>query len=412
LFKLRVFDSSRIPIVVMDATNFQFIELNQAAIDAYGFASRDALLGKTPLDVSTPIQYDGTTSAEKAIFYIDRALTGSAVVFEWHLQRPNGELWDAEVHLLSFKTEGQTFLQFSLIDITEKKKNDLELQVYRNQLEQLVNDRTAELAATNEELQKSHKELLIQHEALETTLGNLRIAQNQLIQAEKMASLGILTAGVAHEINNPLNYIYNGTAAIENYIKEKYEKETDYLNPLFEAVNTGVMRVTGIVKKLDRYSRNEDLTFNNCKIQELIDDCLVKINTKHQNPYKLVKNYLPESPVVMVNSSQLKQVFSNILDNALQAIDKDGTITIDVVLNKHHLAVSISDSGMGISEEHLNHIFDPFFTTKNPGQGTGLGLALCKKIIDEHKGSISCVSAIKKGTTFTVSLPLNKAFKI
>ncbi len=534
LFRLRVFDNSRIPIVVMDSISYEFIEFNQVAIEAYGYQSRNEVLGKTPIDVSTSVQYDGTPSSEKAVFYINEALKEGAVIFEWRHQRPNGELWDAEVHLLAFKSNDQTFLQFSLIDITDRKNAEMalaeseekyrtimenlnevimqvdnddivlyvnkkfteklgytpeeiigkvgyqyliapehqniikdanykriskeishyelpfiakngtiidflvsgapvvnsegktlgsigamiditekkaienELENYRMHLEKLVKERTEELKISNEELHLSNKELHSQRIALEKTLENLKITQTQLVQAEKMASLGILTAGVAHEINNPLNYIYNGTAAIENYLKEKCVDEIENLNPLFNAVSTGVERVTRIVKSMNRYSRNEELFFLDCNIQELIDDCLMMLSNENKDSVLIVKNYLSKSPVILANEGQLHQVFLNIFENAFQAIEKEGTITIDVTLNLNQLTISIADTGKGISEKHLNHIFDPFFTTKDPGEGTGLGMALSKKIIDEHQGTISCVSELNKGTKFIISLPLKE----
>ena len=282
---------------------------------------------------------------------------------------------------------------------------EIELSEYRNHLELLVNERTDELAATNEELQTINRELLTQREALETTLTNLKIAQDQLIQAEKMASLGILSAGVAHEINNPLNYIYNGTAAIEKYIKGKYSDDTKSLKPLFEAVSTGVERVTAIVKSMGSYSRSEKLPFIGCNIQEVIDNCLIMLHGNYRDRIIVKKNYLPEPPVVFANEGQLHQMFLNILANAIQSIDAEGTITIDLISIDKHLEISVSDTGKGISEEHIKHIFDPFFTTKNPGEGTGLGLAISKKIIEEHHGTLLCDSLPGKGSTFIISLP-------
>ena len=246
---------------------------------------------------------------------------------------------------------------------------------------------------------------MAQRKTLEATLENLRFAQNQLIQAEKMASLGILTAGVAHEINNPLNYIFNGTAAIEKHIRGKYSEDSERLKPLFEAVSTGVERVSGIVKSMERYSRNEALPFVYCNIQEVIDNCLIMLQSIYRDRIEIKKNYLSSLPVVFANEGQLHQLFLNILANAVQSIETEGSITIDLVSNNKHLEISISDTGKGISEEHLKHIFDPFFTTKDPGEGTGLGLAISKKITEEHHGTISCDSVPGRGTTFIVSLP-------
>ena len=121
-FRRRVFDTSRVPIVVMDAATFRYLDCNPAAAQIYRFSSREDALGKTPLDVSAPVQYDGTPSPEKARFYIEKAGTDGTAVFEWRHQRPDGEIWDAEVHLMSFQSGQRQFLQFTLQDITERKR--------------------------------------------------------------------------------------------------------------------------------------------------------------------------------------------------------------------------------------------------------------------------------------------------
>lgn len=540
IFKLRVFDSARIPIVVMDPVSFRFIEFNEAAIGAFGFKSREDLINKTYVDVSATHQYDGMLSSKKGLLYIDKALREGSVIFKWKHQRTDGEYWDAEVHLLSFTANGQIFLQFSLINITEQKKAETELirseEKYRtlmenlnevimmvdnddrvlfvnrkfteimgyapneilgkigyqtivskeNQeiikennlkrlkketsqyemtfiakdgteidflingapivnaegksvgsigamiditdrknaekalkeseekyrllaesLEKLVNQRTKELAVTNEELNTSNRDLIVQHQALEQALENLKTTQNQLIQSEKMASLGILSAGVAHEINNPLNYIQNGTASIEKHITEKYPSETQNLKILFDAVNTGVTRITGIVRSMNRYSREESFPLTKCNIQEVIDDCLILLNDKFYRNIEVRKNYITEPPALLANEGRLHQAFLNILVNCAQAIDNEGTVTIDVTQVDGCLDVAVTDNGKGIPAENLTRIFDPFFTTKDPGQGTGLGLAITKKIIDENEGTIRCDSKVGKGTTFTVRIPIH-----
>jgi len=121
-FSKRVFESSKVPIVIMDAESFNYLDCNQAAVDIYKFKSKEEVIGKTPFDVSAPLQYDGTSSDAKAFYYLNKALKKGSAVFEWRHQRPDGELWDAEVHLLAFSVEGKTILQFSLLDITERKR--------------------------------------------------------------------------------------------------------------------------------------------------------------------------------------------------------------------------------------------------------------------------------------------------
>ncbi|MCD4817589.1 MAG: PAS domain S-box protein, partial [Candidatus Cloacimonetes bacterium] len=142
LFRRRVFDSSKIPIIVMESTSFKFIDINPAAVKKYGFPSREASLGKTPLDVSAPVQYDGVPSSEKAVFYLEKALKEGSVTFEWLHRYPNGEFWDAEVHLLSFQSNDKTLIQFSLIDITERKQAEEALITSNENYQQVVSNIT------------------------------------------------------------------------------------------------------------------------------------------------------------------------------------------------------------------------------------------------------------------------------
>lgn len=408
LFKLRVFDSSRIPIVVMDSIHFKFIEFNQAAVKAYGFTSRDELMGKTPLDVSAPTQYDGSPSSEKAVYHISQALKDGAVVFEWKHLQPEGGYWDAEVHLLHFISNNESFLQFSLIDITEKKKAEFELKAYQDNLEELIKIRTEELAATNTKLQESNQSLVTKSEALEKALTELKLAQNQLIQTEKMASLGVLSAGIAHEINNPLNYIFNGSAVVEQYMAENHHDESVNLEPMFNAIKTGVDRISGIVKSIEKFTSTETMLLSNCNIQVVIDNCLQILSPQYKDRIEIEKSYPVNLPFVYGTESQLHHLFINVLFNAIQAIESQGKITIHVEQNSKQLIISISDTGRGIPEEHLNRIFDPFFTTRDPGEGTGLGLTITQKIVNEHEGTIEYNSQQGKGATAIIKLPVSE----
>ncbi len=301
------------------------------------------------------------------------------------------------------------------INITEKKMLENQIREYTLKLEDLVKERTAtlastmeELKSTNEELQSTNDELYRQREQLELAFKQLRDTQEQLIQTEKMASLGILTAGVAHEINNPINYIYNGSVAIENYINENIPEHLENLKPLFDAINTGVTRTTNIVKSLSSYSRKEKFAFHKCHIHQILENCLTILYNQYKNRIEIKREFHDDLPEISANESTLHQVFLNILTNAIQAIDNEGTITIKTKTEKGTLSVSVSDNGKGMREEDLPHIFDPFFTTKDPGKGTGLGLSIVQRIIKEHNGSINCKSRVNHGTEFIVNLPVDQ----
>lgn len=301
------------------------------------------------------------------------------------------------------------------INITEKKMLENQIREYTLHLEDLVKERTATLASTmeevktaNEELQSTNDELYRQREQLELTLQQLKDTQEQLVQTEKMASLGILTAGVAHEINNPINYIYNGSVAIENYISENVPEHLENLKPLFDAINTGVTRTTNIVKSLSSYSRKEKVAFHKCQVHQILENCLTMLYNQYKNRIGINREFHDNLPEISANESSLHQVFLNILTNSIQAIDNEGTITIKTKAEKGAISVSISDNGKGMKEEDLSHIFDPFFTTKDPGKGTGLGLSIVQRIIKEHNGSINCKSRVNHGTEFIVNLPIDQ----
>lgn len=285
-------------------------------------------------------------------------------------------------------------------------KMNVKLESYNDELAMQVKIQTEHLETANEELKATNDELYIQKEELGVTLESLKSAQSKLIESEKMASLGILTAGVAHEINNPLNYIYSGVIAIQNYLAENYPKAQNDMNPFLEAVETGVERTTNIVKSLGRYSRSEDLPKIEIDIYQVIDDALIMLYNQYKDRIKIIKEYEIDKPVIKANEGQIHQVLLNVLLNAIQAIEEEGEIKIVAEKLNNKLKLTISDTGRGIDEKKVKHIFDPFFTTKDPGQGTGLGLSISKKIVLDHHGEIICKSLPEKGTSFVISLPL------
>ncbi len=240
---------------------------------------------------------------------------------------------------------------------------------------------------------------------LQETVYKLKDTQSSLMQQEKMASLGILTAGVAHEINNPLNYILGGYTGLQNYFEDKNELDEE-VEMLLDSIKVGVDRAAEIVSGLNQFSRTRKSLDERCDIHSILDNSILMIQHLLNNRIELIKNLHAESCIVMGNVGELHQVFINILINACQAIPNSGTIRVTTGLRGSHLKIIVFDNGMGIEQDNLNKITDPFFTTKEAGQGTGLGLYISYKIVKEHKGQLTIRSKPGAGTHVIISLPL------
>ncbi len=286
------------------------------------------------------------------------------------------------------------------------------LRKQKKQLQIIVMEKTIEILRQNEEVQNVNKELITanselfkQHDELEVTLHSLKTTQNQLIQSEKMASLGILSAGIAHEVNNPLNFIKGGFVGLDSYFIENLPEHIENVSPYLEAINVGVDRATVIVSSLSAYSRKDETILSHCSLHIIIENCLLMLNSSINNKVEIVKQFCSTETKILANEGKVHQAFMNILANAEQSIDEKGTITIKTEVGSDFFVTHISDNGCGISKENLNKITEPFFTTKYPGKGTGLGLSITHKIILEHNGSLDYISELRKGTTAIIKLP-------
>ena len=251
------------------------------------------------------------------------------------------------------------------------------------------------------------KKVKLRTEELESAIKHLSETQAQLLQSEKMASLGILTAGVAHEINNPLNFIMGGYVGLQNYFNDSDTKKDENIPILLSSIKTGVDRASDIVKGLNQFSRNNDTLLETCDIHAIITNCLVILNTETFDRIEIKKEFSNDEIKITGNVGKLHQVFINILSNSIHAIEKHGVITIKTATQENTISIEISDTGCGISNENIRKISDPFFTTKEPGKGTGLGLSIAFRIIQDHKGKISFQSELNKGTTVIIILPMN-----
>ncbi len=258
-------------------------------------------------------------------------------------------------------------------------------------------------AKQNKELEDRVK---VRTSELEQTVKELKKAQGQLIESEKMASLGVLSAGVGHEINNPLNFIKGGIDGLFKHLSKSTGFEDSDTKRYLEIVNEGVNRASSIVNSLAHFSRENANMDEECDLHEILENCLLILQNKLKHKVQIVKNYSSEDLIRRGNEGRLHQAFLNILSNAEQAITKKGKIKISTKSGKDGILVSISDDGIGIEEEYMKQIMDPFFTTKDPGVGTGLGLSITYKIIEEHGGTIDVDSKKGQGSEFKIILPI------
>ena len=257
---------------------------------------------------------------------------------------------------------------------------------------------------------------------LEMTNKELRETQAQLVQSEKMAALGNLVAGVAHEINTPLGAVYSMHNTLMRAIfklksslptTETIKDPQNILQTLKiiddanEVIKSGTERVTNIVRKLRRFARLDEADFQKADIHEGLDTTLTLVHHELKNKVNVIKQY-GNIPQINCYPNQLNQVFLNIFVNAAHAIKEKGELEITTTSDKNNVYIDISDTGIGIPQEHLNKIFDPGFTTKGVGVGTGLGLSISYNIIKKHNGEIKAKSIVGKGTTLTIILPIKQ----
>ena len=249
-----------------------------------------------------------------------------------------------------------------------------------------------------------------QNETLENTLKELKETQLQLINSEKLASLGQLVAGVAHEINTPLGSINANNDLLIKLINKLEETNTnnifiENMKNITEIDKEAIKRISGIVKSLKRFVRLDEADLQFADINKELDLTLELIKHETKNKITISKEY-GKIKEVKCYPNMLNQVFMNILVNACQSIDKEGLIRIKTYIENNKLIVKIKDNGCGIDEKLKNKLFTIGTTTKKIGVGTGLGLAISKKIIEKHNGKIYFESTLSIGTEFTIELPI------
>ncbi len=415
-FIQRIADSSPSIIYIHDIEEQRTIYANQEATTFLGYsndeiqATTDTLIPK----ITHPEDFEKTICQQQKIV---AAADGDVLEFEYRVKHSDGEWhWLYDRQMVFHRQEDGTVKQLLGVatDITQRKLAEIKVQ-------------------------EKAKEL-------ENTLQQLQLTQAQLIQTEKMSGLGQMVAGVAHEINNPANFIHANLSFISEYtqdligllelfeknypnpaeeIQEKIENiEIDFLKidlqNIIRSMEEGTRRIREIVLSLRNFSRLDEAESKEVNIHEGIDSTLMILqNRLKKKPnfsgIAVIKEY-GNLPLIECYPSQLNQVFMNILVNAIDALEENTCknndfipqITINTKKASENAAqICISDNGNGISESIISKLFNPFFTTKDVGKGTGLGLSVSYQIIvDKHGGKLSCESILGKGTSFIIDIPI------
>ncbi len=336
-------------------------------------------------------------------------------------------------------------LSFALADkinIFKKEKEDSQAEALRisKENENLVREQNILLEIKVKERTEA---LETANETLNSALVDLKEAQSQLVDAEKMAGLGQLTAGIAHEINNPINFVTSNIKPLELDINELNEVITMYekvdrdgdieqqlaaieafkrridinfvreeIRSLLAGIGDGARRTAEIIRSLKNFSRLDESDTKPVDLNEGLDSTLVLIRSSFPTNLKVIKDYAA-IPEVECLPGKMNQVFMNLITNAVQAIkskpqlDAEEFLYVKTWQEDHQVKISIKDSGTGMPEEVKQKIFEPFYTTKDVGEGTGLGLSIVFRIIENHQGTIDVLTNLNEGTEFIITLPIN-----
>jgi PAS domain S-box-containing protein len=435
--------------LLMVSSEGHLLASNQPIADILGLR-RQELRGKMLFDFVIE-------SADDIIKYLQACSSSRAMILgSLTLRRNDGQILLCRTQgavIQPCSPESSALILLRLENRTVASNNFLVLNEKIDELAKEIQKRKrveAELQKANEQLEIRVEERTI---ALQKTLNELQITQTQLIQAEKMSSLGQMIAGIAHEFNNPVSFIHGNLYHAHNYAQDllklvqiyqefcpnlPQEIESDIeeidlnfliqdISKLFDSMKVGTKRIQEIVKSLRNFSRLDEAEFKEVNIHEGIDSTLMILDhrlkaTRQYPAIKVIKKY-GQLPNVTCYPGQLNQVFMNILANAIDSLEQSALsgrwsavnfqttdnpqikITTEVV-DENSIVITIADNGLGINEQICSKLFDPFFSTKPVGKGTGLGLYLSYQIIvEKHGGKLSCFSPPGKGAKFVIKIP-------
>ncbi len=402
----------------------RFIRINKALADWFELNDPDEAVGKSDIDFFAPEHAQQAYIDEQKVMQSGQPLAGKE---EREIWQDGRETWVSTTKAPFYDRAGQIIGTFGISrDITQRKHLEQMLQKAHADLEKQVAERTSDLRATNESLQ---------HEIAERKRAEelAKVQQQQLIQADKMASLGILVSGVAHEINNPDNFIMlnakilsrvwnDAMPILQKYYEEKgdfvlagvpYTSAYQKIVQLISGISEGADRIQKIVQSLRDFARQDTGDLNQqVDINLAVESAVVIVNNLIQKSTDHFSVALgSDLPTIQGNAQQLEQVLINLITNSCQALgDKAKSLLVSTSYDPHldRVIIRVHDAGKGIYPDDLKHIIEPFFTTKRDIGGTGLGLSVSYNIVKNHAGALNFASEPGKGTTATVTLPVRK----
>jgi PAS domain S-box-containing protein len=369
-FRQQIFHGSNFPVAIVDPETTCFVDLNPAAVAIYGYKDKAALIGKSPMMVSALTQYDGADTLERIDYlnHIIKARGGTPAVFDWQHKRPDGSLWDAEVHLTPFTSGDRELVQATIVDITERKR----IREERERMEQ------------------------------------------QLRHSQRLESIGRLSGAIAHDFNNLLTVINGYSELLLMTTGKKDPHRETYMQ-----ITQACWRARELTYQLLTFSRRQITRMDPLDLNKIILDSVSMFRSLLGENIKLTTALNTNIGLTMADSGQIHQVLLNFVVNAKDAMPDGGhfSITTDIcqldaneaeglgVNAGEYITVSVSDNGSGMSRETQEKIFEPFFTTKGE-KGNGFGLATAYGIIRQCRGTIRFQSEVNVGTTFVLYLPV------
>lgn len=363
-----LFNRAPLGVLIVDPKTAGFIEFNDAAHKQLGY-SREEFEKLSICDI------EARKTSSEVMLHISEIVNQGEREYETKHLTKDGSIKSILVSSRVIKLRGKTFLHCIFHDITLRKEMEEQLEKYSNHLEEIVQQKTSQLAD----------------------------AQAQIVKSERLTAIGELAGMIGHDLRNPLAGIKNATF----YLKRKDKELSVQSIEMLEIINKCIEHSNKIINDLLEYSREIRLERKNISLGCLLSDVFSTV----QVPEKIkIANKFSEIVELKVDYSKLERVFVNLIKNAFEAMPNGGTLTVASKEVDDKLHLSFCDTGMGIPDAVLPKIFSPLFTTK--AQGMGFGLAICKRIVEAHNGTIAVQTEKGKGTTFTVTLPLEKEMEL